>query len=291
MAKLQLRWAPAIPLTLEFQGEIKTAINDTTNPFYGDPYMLYIGRDTLAGLSDGQHYLTVDGESVFSKSLHVATSFVVDTVHPNLKVLSPLPTKTYFSTNVTLEYQVDEAISWAGYTLDEKAIVTSRINTTLTDLSYGLHVLRVYANDSAGNTCSSQSIVFTVKDIVPPTISILSAGNEYNTTDVPLNFAINENASWIGYSLDDQANVTIAGNATLTGLSPGSHSLRVYANDTAGNIGVSQSFEFSVAQNSETEQSEPFPTTLVTTAWAFVALVGVGVAVYVKKRKRRVVVS
>jgi len=277
---------PAIPLTLEFQGEIKTAINDTTNPFNGDPYNLYIGRSTLAGLSDGQHYLTVDGESVFNKPLHVTASFVVDTVHPKLKVLSPLPTKTYFSTNVTLEYQVDESISWAGYSLDGNPIVTSRINTTLTNLSYRTHVITVQANDSAGNLCLSPTIVFTVKDIDPPTISILSAGNEYNTTDVPLNFTINENITWITYSLDDQANVTVTGNATLTGLSSGSHSLRVYANDTAGNIGASQTFDFTIAQKMEPQQSETFPATFAVAASATtLAVVGGGLVIYFKKRK------
>jgi hypothetical protein len=39
------------------------------------------------------------------------------------------------------------------------------------------------------------------------------------------------------YNSDDKANVTITRNTTLSGLSNGSHSLIVYANDTAGNVG------------------------------------------------------
>ena len=45
---------------------------------------------------------------------------------------------------------------------------------------------------------------------------------------------------WIlltGYSRDGQANVTIAGNMTLSDLSEGPRSIIVYANDTAGNMG------------------------------------------------------
>lgn len=77
-----------------------------------------------------------------------------------------------------------------------------------------------------------------VIDTTPPTISILSPQNTtYSTTDVPLTFTVNETTNWIGYSLDGQANVTITGNTTLTVLSNGPHHLKVYANDTYGNIG------------------------------------------------------
>jgi len=77
-----------------------------------------------------------------------------------------------------------------------------------------------------------------VIDTTPPTISILSPQNTtYSTTDVPLTFTVDETANWMGYSLDGQANVTITGNTTLTGLSNGPHHLKVYANDTYGNIG------------------------------------------------------
>jgi len=53
---------------------------------------------------------------------------------------------------------------------------------------------------------------------------------------INLTFTLSFNASWIGYSLDGQANVTITGNTTLTSLSYGWHHVIVYANDTSGNI-------------------------------------------------------
>jgi parallel beta-helix repeat protein len=77
------------------------------------------------------------------------------------------------------------------------------------------------------------------KDTTPPTITITSPQNEtyYYTTTIPLNLSVSEPASWIGYSLDGKANVTIAENTTLSGLSKGQHFVAVYANDTAGNMG------------------------------------------------------
>jgi len=84
-------------------------------------------------------------------------------------------------------------------------------------------------------------------DIMPPEINILSPQNTtYSTSSVPLTFTINELASWIGYSLDGQANVTITGNMTLTGLSDGQHNIIVYANDTAGNMGSSDTVYFTI---------------------------------------------
>jgi len=85
-------------------------------------------------------------------------------------------------------------------------------------------------------------------DVTPPNITILSPGNmSYTTTSVPLTFAINERCPWMGYSLDNQANVTITGNTTLTGLSDGPHNVVVYANDTSGNMGSSHRVYFTVA--------------------------------------------
>jgi hypothetical protein len=79
------------------------------------------------------------------------------------------------------------------------------------------------------------------------------------------------------YSLDGDDNVTVAGNATLTGLAYGYHNVTVYAIDKLGNIGTSETVFFTL--------SEPFPTTLVVAFVLIVAVVCIGLTVYFKKRK------
>jgi len=112
-------------------------------------------------------------------------------------------------------------------------------------------------------------------DTTPPTVSIVSLENKtYFTTDVPLTLTVSEFTSWIGYSLDDQANVTITGNTTLYGLFDGSHSIIVYANDTTGNTGASQIIFFSIS----TQQAEPFPMWIVA---AILIILGVGASLLV----------
>jgi hypothetical protein len=81
----------------------------------------------------------------------------------------------------------------------------------------------------------------------PPKIQILTPCNTiYATASVPLTFTVNKAVSWIGYSLDGQANVTILGNTTLTTLQEGTHHVVVYANDTCGLMGASSTVYFSV---------------------------------------------
>jgi hypothetical protein len=126
----------------------------------------------------------------------------------------------------------------------------------------------------------SAIVQFTI-DTTPPTISVLSIQNAtYGATDVDLNFSVSEPVSQITYSLDGQGNVTVAGNTTLADLSIGTHNVTVYAWDTAGNIGASETVTFTVAK------PEPFPTAQVATVSGVSAAVAcLGLLVYFKKRR------
>jgi N-acetylneuraminic acid mutarotase len=117
---------------------------------------------------------------------------------------------------------------------------------------------------------------------VPPVVSVVSPDNEaYNASSVDLAFAVNKPASWMGYSLDGQDNVTVTGNTTLTGLSNDLHNITVYARDEFENMGASKTISFSV------EVPEPFPAMPVAVASAAtIAVAGAVLLVYFKKRKR-----
>ena len=106
--------------------------------------------------------------------------------------------------------------------------------------------------DSNQNTLSHYSFSTSSTDnlmvYAPPTITNLSIENKtYDKPFLPLAFNLNQNTSWLGYSLDNQPNETISGNVTLTDLTEGNHSLVVYANDTFGNMGKSDTISFNIA--------------------------------------------
>ncbi len=103
----------------------------------------------------------------------------------------------------------------------------------------------MFANDTEGNMGTSNVVYFSV-DTIPPIIGVISPQNLTYIDSVALTFTVDEPAAWVGYSLDGQTNVTIAGNTTLADLLDGSHFLIVYANDTLGNMASSGPVYFSV---------------------------------------------
>lgn len=175
----------------------------------------------------------------------------------------------------------------------------------LAGLSDGWHTLTVAAagtspyNPEGGmgaifsEVSGSDSVQFLF-DVATPTVTVLIQQNQtYTTTDVPLNFTLSEKVDWVGYSLDEQPLVTIAGNTSLVGLSEGPHSLKVYANDTVGRRGNSETIFFVVEQTEEVvtnqPESESFPMLqIVAVSVAVAALVAAGILVCWKKRKRNV---
>ena len=135
------------------------------------------------------------------------------------------------------------------------------------------------------------NVTFTI-DTTPPNISVLTIKNKtYNTSDVPLSFTVNEPVSQISYSLDEQNNVTVAGNTTLTGLSDREHTLTVYATDEAGYVGVSETVYFSVEVPQPQLEPETLPITLVIAPAIIVAFVGLGLLFYFRKRKNKAAIS
>jgi hypothetical protein len=113
----------------------------------------------------------------------------------------------------------------------------------------------------------------------PPSVLLISPINTtYTSANVTLEFTINKQTSWIGYSLDGQDTVTITGNTTLSGLSSGLHNVTIYAKDAFENIVTYETIWFSVA--------EPFPITwIVAAAVAIIVLIAVAAVVLKKKRK------
>lgn len=116
----------------------------------------------------------------------------------------------------------------------------------------------------------------------PPGILILSPeSKKYSTDSISLQFTVNKPTSWIGYSLDSHSNSTIAGNTTISNLSEGAHSLKIYAKDISGNIGVSQIVNFSINKT-----GQPFPAWTLATAIAIASIVILVFLMKLKKTKK-----
>ncbi len=274
-----------------------------------------IGSFVLPNLAEGKHELAIyqtwfDNVSNPQKMSGTASAqFMIDTLSPYISNLS-IENGRYNSTNIPttlpLNFNVNEAASWIGYSLDNRANATVAGNTTLTWLTEGYHSVVVYANDTAGNMGKSDTIFFTINTqpsppptptpTIPPTVIILSPANTSYAAiydpyiHVPLIFETNKSLSWVGYSLDGRANITVSENGTIIEIGDASRSLTLYANDTDGNWQPPQTVYYEIAFNLGVLRHEA-PFYII---WAGIALSTIVVGVilivyYFKKRSQNVV--
>ena len=234
----------------------------------------------------------------------------------------------YSENTVTIPYWVEVypmgiEISNFSCSFDGKLLETtvpiSPKSLILTGLSDGNHTISVTLFAKTTLTSNShlgvywttkevsESVTFTV-DTTAPTITIISPKNTtYNPTGIPLNFTVDEPTSWVGYSINNQANITLTENTTLR--VQAFNLLVIYANDSAGNMGKSEAVFFEVGPSpglttppspSPTIEPTPEPTQTATptngdnqtvdlTPIILAAVVAVAVAVaalvYLKRRK------
>jgi N-acetylneuraminic acid mutarotase len=119
----------------------------------------------------------------------------------------------------------------------------------------------------------------------PPKIFLLAPLNKtYNDSSISLVFSVDKLTSWVAYSLDAKQNITINGNDTITNMTNGLHIIKVYANDTFGNVGASQTISFTVTK----PEAEAFSTATVTAVLGAAVLIvaTAGLLVYFKRRSR-----
>jgi hypothetical protein len=184
-------------------------------------------------------------------------------------------------------YSIDSAVSevfLGGPTGEGKTLV----NATLISVTSGEGVSKLktfqYSNEMPNLSDGQHNLTLYYgytdnfefrRELVSATIIFYIDTSAPKITD--LSFNVDTETSWVGYSLDNQANVTVNGDAVLKDLSAGAHIVTVYAEDTAGNKGASETLYFTV------EEPDLVPLVLVSTGTVFA--VSLGLLFYFKKRK------
>lgn len=297
-------------LTYSLDGKVVCALPIV--PHYPDYLSVQAGFTAsvqLPQLSKGQHIITVYAEhiaynittnGIFHPKItqqdnstvifNISDAIPINELTPPVVSNFTVENKTYPSTKLSFNFNVDKPVISTSYCLDNRTIPITgwwdtpasarTFNLTLKGLTEGSHTLVAYAEDTFGNMGASQRINFAV-DTIAPNVLILSVENKtYDSAYLPLNFAVNESVSLIAYSLDGKENISTTGNITLTGLTNGVHNVTLYSWDVAGNVGASETAYFSV--------EVAFPTALVAVASVIsLVLVGIGLLVYFRKRKHQ----
>lgn len=205
---------------------------------------------------------------------------------PELTIVSPEQGKTY-NTNVPLALNItlfSNLASWEKlidlyYCLDEKPKTKLTIENSsksneiliseiLYNLSSGNHNLFVYGETDWGNIINS-NVTFIVNSSRPinnnflPQVTVLFPKNETYFSvgfKIDLTFQTNKPTVWARFSLDNQGNETIFGNTTIIKFaSAGAHNIKVYFSDYEGNIGASETIQFTTVFL--TEEGVPSPIT------------------------------
>ena len=192
--------------------------------------------------------------------------------------------RTYTSEHLALDVSFDSLLGkninhFLTYSLDGKDMGSLAIvphypdhlsfvgyftaSTNLPELSKGRLTITVYLSGATQAQMDTANVSFDISDTIPideltpPVISCLTLGNKtYGSTQPALNFTVDKAVVWTGYRLDG-INSTVTDwwntpesmrnfNATLETLTEGYHTLVVYAEDTFGNNGTSETVNFIV---------------------------------------------
>ncbi|CAK0754683.1 hypothetical protein CCP1ISM_590001 [Azospirillaceae bacterium] len=175
--------------------------------------------------------------------------FTIDTIKPNLIILSPLNNTNTTNNLLEINFSVSDigtnpVSCW--YSNDSYSKNTSIIcGTNITGITWaeGKHNLTIYVNDSAGNENNSK-LFFTVDSINPfilittPTNGTNSSSNtlniNYSISDANLGSCWYSNGTYlVNYTINNCLNLTsiIWGN--------GETNLTIWVNDTFGNVNSS----------------------------------------------------
>ncbi|MBI2141150.1 hypothetical protein HYU16_01880 [Candidatus Woesearchaeota archaeon] len=217
----------------------------------------------IAGLNLSEYTLVIEVENATLTLSNVTYTLAkvteIDIEPPIVTITQPRNT-TYTetiasgevrnTTTLRLDFTVNEPANSVWYSLNSQDSVTiatdTAAGTTATTITAanGTNTLLLFANDTSGNVgyavaeffVNITAVPIVVIDLEPPIINISSPlpNATYNTTFVPLSFALSEPAT-VSYFLNLQNKTEIASNVTLAA-EEGRNRLLLLATDIAGNV-------------------------------------------------------
>jgi len=189
-------------------------------------------------------------------------NFTIDIVAPTVTIITPLEN--------ALSNQNSMAASWSGsddFTPIVNVQFSYRIDSwswsawstvsaaTLTNMSNGVHSLQVRARDDAGNISAAASRDFVLDYYVPHVAFTGGPANNstVSTTSVSISWSGSDNLTptpnlRYSWQLDSGgwATYSTAVATTLSGLTVGTHIVKVQAEDAAGNISTPAVINFTI---------------------------------------------
>lgn len=192
-------------------------------------------------------------------NINTTQIFFSTDVKPVVNITVP-SNNTQFSSNLSIElnYTITtyDSLDKTWYSVDSGANTTVTSNFLFNISSDGNHTLYLFANSSMGKNGSA--VVLLVVDTLPPNVTINSPanGSVINTTSFSVNYTASDAVrviecvvEWTNQSSARQNFTQSAcANMTISGVSEGVHSIKVFTNDTFNRTNTSLS-TFTIALN------------------------------------------
>ena len=154
----------------------ESSVNMWDDGIVGNYWSDYYGADANGdGIGDTPY--EVDSKNTdrypLIKPFHISV-YLQKTTPPKIALLSPV-NQEFNESSIPLLFTVDKQVDWMGYSLDGQDNVTVTGNSTITELTNGLHNVTVYAKDTFENIGASATVTFTVAKPEPfPTTLVVA---------------------------------------------------------------------------------------------------------------------
>jgi hypothetical protein len=201
-------------------------------------------QKSYANLADGLHAFTVrPTDTAGNVGASVSYGWTIDTIAPTATITGK-PSNPSKVKSPSFAFTANEASTFECK-LDAGAVEPCTSQKSYADLAEGSHTFTVRATDTVGNVGASVSYGWTIDTIAPIATIAQKPSNPSNVKSPSFAFTANE-ASTFECKLDAGAVEPCSSEKSYANLADGLHAFTVRATDTAGNIGTSVSYGWTI---------------------------------------------
>ncbi len=204
---------------------------------------------TFEGGIQGLTFYAIDKAGNLAEKV-VNFKIKLDTQTPIITMHSPENNVFYNTNEVELKVSANEQVTWQYYLNSQGKKIEFEPNIIIQGKE-GKNTLIVYATDNAGNT-AIEEVVFYI-DTIKPVINVISPENKtYDTDNILIKFTAQDENLESSWFFDGSEK--IYSNEIEKDFLEGSHTLKFYATDKAGNL-ASETLNFYIElENDEDEE-------------------------------------
>jgi Bacterial Ig domain len=215
---------------------------------------------SYSGLPQGSHTFSLKVQDpAGNQSAEASVTWIIETTAPPTPTITSNPTNPTNQTAASFSFTDAEAGVAFLCKLDGSAFSACSSPKSYSGLSQGSHIFSVKVQDSAGNQSAAASFTWTIDTTAPTPTLTATPANPTNQTSASFSFTDTEAGVTFLCQLDGGVFSICASPTAYSGLSQGSHTFAVKAQDALGSQSPVRSFTWTV-------DTTPPPTPTITSA-------------------------